>query len=521
MVLFPKLLLRRQSAAWALACLLTGSLLHHLPVVEAEPQIRVDVRLVQLPVLVTTPNGTPQLDLKQEDFRITEDGLDQPIDVFFPVDSPVHIALVMDTSGSTEQHLPMLKKAAQQFVKHFRKEDQIGVYEIGPQVVRVIEFTSNQGAITSAIKRLDTSSLEGTSTRGAKGATVLDTGKAQGGTLLYDGLRLVGRDFPSDAMRRAIIVFTDSWDNGSLTSFRTLELLTLQSNQFLYVVLPSWELTREEEQTLADIRSYAEKYLPKVEDPSKLPPGQIPAGSSARKRWILILDFSGSRDSDVQKFQDAARTFLRELDPAARVWLFDYWSQIRPIVFPAEGSPIEAESVSADEAITLIENVTFVSTTAYDASEGIVTIRADRVLILSDANDTGIAELQARMRLSPNGILVLHPAEIENPTELKKAVQTVVHDPLASIRLKQTAHIKLLDEMKIRLRRLSEDTGGRLLVIQKPRDLEQVYSMIAREIRSSYLLGYYTKAAPGHHRLDVQTRQASLQAHTRRMVLIR
>ena len=63
--------------------------------------IKVESRLVVVPVSVTDANGEPILGLKAENFRVGEDGKPQVIDQVTNAEAtPLEIALLVDVSGS-------------------------------------------------------------------------------------------------------------------------------------------------------------------------------------------------------------------------------------------------------------------------------------------------------------------------------------------------------------------------------------------------------------------------------------
>src|SRR5271168_1931482 len=62
--------------------------------------IRVDTALVLVPAQVTNVLGAPITDLHKEDFKVFEDGVEQPITNFSKEDAPLSIGLLFDNSGS-------------------------------------------------------------------------------------------------------------------------------------------------------------------------------------------------------------------------------------------------------------------------------------------------------------------------------------------------------------------------------------------------------------------------------------
>ena len=72
--------------------------------------IRVKVDMVSLPVVVTTRDGRRVIDLSKEDFQVFENGVEQVIAGFSGTDEPLAVALMLDTSGSTEKELARIQR---------------------------------------------------------------------------------------------------------------------------------------------------------------------------------------------------------------------------------------------------------------------------------------------------------------------------------------------------------------------------------------------------------------------------
>src|SRR3954454_10312238 len=72
---------------------------------EKDEIIKVDTQLVDVPIAVVSPNGTPVKGLKASNFAIYEDGQKQDVVDFAATTEPFEVALVLDTSGSTRGDL--------------------------------------------------------------------------------------------------------------------------------------------------------------------------------------------------------------------------------------------------------------------------------------------------------------------------------------------------------------------------------------------------------------------------------
>jgi VWFA-related protein len=87
--------------------------------------IRIDTNLVTVPITVLDREGRYVTNLKKEDFQIFEDGVEQEVAVFEPIEQPFTVLLLLDISGSMTYHMAELTKAANVFVSQLRPDDQI------------------------------------------------------------------------------------------------------------------------------------------------------------------------------------------------------------------------------------------------------------------------------------------------------------------------------------------------------------------------------------------------------------
>src|SRR5208283_2719317 len=123
--------------------------------------IRVDVPLVTLDVLVTTKDGQTIPGLKQDNFRIMEDGQPQKISSFNPTQAPITAVLLIEFaaarafSGSQAYHYMYdALNASYTFASGLRKDDYVAVvsYDMKPQIL--VDFTQDKRAIMGALNSL-------------------------------------------------------------------------------------------------------------------------------------------------------------------------------------------------------------------------------------------------------------------------------------------------------------------------------------------------------------------------------
>jgi VWFA-related protein len=157
--------------------------------------VRVDTTLVTVPVSVRDRDGRYAPDLRREDFKLFEDGQEQRIAYFATVDQPFTVALVLDTSSSTDLRLEDMQRAAVAFVGQLKPQDRVMVVAFDDKVKVYAEPTSDRAELTKAIRRA----------------------KSGGSTRLYDAVDFViKKRFQQIAGRKAVVLFTDGVDTASM-----------------------------------------------------------------------------------------------------------------------------------------------------------------------------------------------------------------------------------------------------------------------------------------------------------------
>lgn len=108
--------------------------------------IKVESRLVVVPVSVTDSAGQPVLGLKANDFRILEENKRQEIAQVSDAEKvPLEIALLFDVSASTDAMFQFELDTASQFLKEvMRPEDRATIYTIGESPVMVQARSSSE-----------------------------------------------------------------------------------------------------------------------------------------------------------------------------------------------------------------------------------------------------------------------------------------------------------------------------------------------------------------------------------------
>jgi Ca-activated chloride channel family protein len=161
--------------------------------------ITIGTNLVLLDVTVVDPSNKPVMDLKLDEFVVTEDKLPQKIEFFSREQVPVSLAFAIDTSGSMRPKLDTVVKASTNLVKEGRPGDEMAVIEFKDQPELLEEFTNDINDVIDTLNGLVASRQ----------------------TAMLDALYLAA-DYASKEgknRRKAVLVVTDGLDNDSYYKF--------------------------------------------------------------------------------------------------------------------------------------------------------------------------------------------------------------------------------------------------------------------------------------------------------------
>ena len=184
--------------------------------------VKVYSNLVSVPVIVSDRDGRYLPGLRQEDFKLFDNGTAQALSFFDAAEEPLNVALLLDTSRSTEGVLDDIKKAAKNFLKELRPQDRAMIVSFDYGIHKLSPLTNDRKVLEQAIKQAEVGEVLG--------------------TLLNDAvLESVGRDLKPINGRKAIILLTDGEDHGSLTAESELVAYASESDAMIYSIYYSPE----------------------------------------------------------------------------------------------------------------------------------------------------------------------------------------------------------------------------------------------------------------------------------------
>jgi VWFA-related protein len=176
--------------------------------------VRVSTSLITVPAVVMDRNGRYIPNLKKEDFRIYEDGVEQNVAYFASVERPFTLALMLDVSGSTQAQLTQIREAANTFVSRLRSDDRMMAITFDGQIHVLTEAED-----VSEIRR-----------------SKLHIPAITDGTVLYDAVDFVLKRMAQIPGRKAIVLMTDGVDQSSIASLKSTLNGVAEQDVLIYTV---------------------------------------------------------------------------------------------------------------------------------------------------------------------------------------------------------------------------------------------------------------------------------------------
>ena len=116
--------------------------------------LQINVPLVNVPVLVTTKDGQFIPNLKENNFKLLEDGVPQKISNFDISQAPITAVLLVEFASTNYYFMVDALQASYTFAQTLKKDDWVAVvsYDIKPHILA--DFTQDKRAVYGALNQL-------------------------------------------------------------------------------------------------------------------------------------------------------------------------------------------------------------------------------------------------------------------------------------------------------------------------------------------------------------------------------
>jgi len=173
--------------------------------------------MVVLHATVTDDKGDFISDLRQDNFRVYEDKVEQKISVFSRQDIPVTMGLVIDNSGSMREKRSQVNAAALTFVRTSNPQDEVFVVNFNDEFYLDLneDFTSDPKELDDALSRID----------------------SRGSTALYDAvIGSLDHLKKGHKDKRVLLVVTDGDDDASRKTLEYTVKAAQESDAAIYAI---------------------------------------------------------------------------------------------------------------------------------------------------------------------------------------------------------------------------------------------------------------------------------------------
>jgi VWFA-related protein len=157
----------------------------------------------------------PRLDLRQADFRIYEDGIEQQIAAFSLADGPISAGVVFDTSGSMKGRMQDSREALNLLLETAIPHDQFFLMRFSDRPELLVPLTNDPDAVSRSLGMVT----------------------PRGWTALFDAIFYSLQEVKRAVNpRRALLVLSDGEDNNSRYSESELVNLVRESDVRVYAI---------------------------------------------------------------------------------------------------------------------------------------------------------------------------------------------------------------------------------------------------------------------------------------------
>ncbi len=152
--------------------------------------------------------------MRESDFTVYENGIERRVTNVRTTSEPFNLVLLLDVSGSVEERMDFIRKAARDFLRTTSPQDRIAIISFRDDIQVISNFSTDRQLLSRKLDEID----------------------AGGATALYDALAYVLADIlkPLRGERTAVVIMSDGDDNKSFIPFPAILEATVESGALIY-----------------------------------------------------------------------------------------------------------------------------------------------------------------------------------------------------------------------------------------------------------------------------------------------
>ena len=179
---------------------------------------------VLLPVTVRDRDGRLITTLTRREFRVFEDGSEQPLSDLALREAPVDVVLMVDASSSVSRNLDDFRRAALGFAEKLSPTDRLSLIKFDDRIELLQDWTRSRLQLRRSLDRVTPGMF----------------------TRFYDALTLAAKEqFKGPPVRHAVIVLTDGIDSRRGAATLAAAVRSLLEAQAIVYVVSNTEIERE------------------------------------------------------------------------------------------------------------------------------------------------------------------------------------------------------------------------------------------------------------------------------------
>ncbi len=205
----------------------------------------------------------------------------------------------------------------------------------------------------------------------------------------------------------------------------------------------------------------------------------------------LLLDVSGSTQTQLQAIRSAANTFITRMRPNDRLMIISFDGKINIMTEVVTLGELRRKKLRLD---ALNDGTVLYDTLGFTLNERLQAIKGRKaIVILTDGVDFGSKRfsLKQNVRDAEESDVIVYPVHYNTLPQLPERLSRIV-----DLKAREKMQAKLTKDYAVGtvfLKTLADKTGGRMYETDSLFDVPRAFSMITEELGRKYSLGYYPK----------------------------